>query len=44
MEPEWLFQSPFTDVNAPGPLGVFSNEKVTRIVDVLAEIRRRAAA
>lgn len=44
MEPERLFQSPFTDLNAQGPLGVFPSEKVTQIVDVLAEIRRRAAA
>jgi len=42
MEPDRLFQSPFTDVNAQGPLGVFPGEKVTQIVDVLAEIRRRA--
>lgn len=44
MEPERLFQSPFTDVNAQGPLGVFPPQRVARIVDVLAEIRRRAAA
>ncbi len=44
MEPERLFQSPFTDVNAQGPLGVFPPAKVTQIVQVLETIRERAAA
>ena len=44
MEPDRLFQSPFTDVNAQGPLGVFPNAKVTEIVDVLVQIRQRAVA
>jgi len=41
---ERLFQSPFTDVNAQGPLGVFPPSKVTRIVDVLKDIWERAVA
>jgi type I restriction enzyme R subunit len=44
MEPERLFQSPFTDLNAQGPLGVFPPAKVTQIVQVLETIRGRAAA
>ena len=44
MEPDRLFQSPFTDLNAQGPLGVFPPAKVTALVDVLNTIRERAAA
>ncbi len=42
--PERLFESPFTDVNAQGPLAVFAQAQVSRIVDVLNEIRTRAVA
>ncbi len=44
MEPERLFQSPFTDFNAQGPLGVFPPANVTKIVQVLEQIRARAVA
>lgn len=44
MEPGRLFESPFTDVNAQGPLGVFPPAKVTQLVGVLTEIRERAVA
>jgi type I restriction enzyme, R subunit len=44
MEPDRLFQSPFIDVNAQGPLGVFPSAKVAEIVEVLAQIRHRAVA
>lgn len=44
MEPGRLFESPFTDVNAQGPLGVFPQAKVTQLVGVLAQIRERAVA
>ena len=44
MPPERLFESPFTDVNAQGPLGVFPPTQVTRIVTTLNEIRTRAVA
>ena len=44
MEADRLFQSPFTDVNAQGPLGVFPPAKVTQLVGVLAQIRQRAVA
>lgn len=44
MEAGRLFESPFTDVNAQGPLGVFPPAKVTQIVQVLDSIRERAVA
>ncbi|MGN7982246.1 DEAD/DEAH box helicase family protein [Burkholderia sp. 22313] len=44
MEAARLFESPFTDINAQGPLGVFPAATVTQIVQVLAEIRERAVA
>lgn len=44
MEAARLFESPFTDVNAQGPLGVFPAATVSEIVQVLAEIREKAAA
>ena len=44
MPAERLFQSPFTDVNAQGPLGVFPPAKVTQIVAVLDDIKARAVA
>ncbi len=43
MEPERLFQSPFTDLNVQGPFGVFPAARVTQIVRVLEDIRHRAA-
>lgn len=44
MEAGRLFESPFTDISAQGPFGVFPEATVTQIVRVLAEIRERAAA
>ena len=44
MEPDRLFQSPFTDLHAQGPFGVFPPATVTAMVEVLAEIRQRAVA
>jgi type I restriction enzyme R subunit len=44
MDPDRLFQSPFTDLNSHGPLGVFPPAKVSQIVQVLETIRERAAA
>jgi len=44
MESGRLFESPFTDVNAQGPAGVFAPAKVTEIVQVLEVIRARAVA
>jgi type I restriction enzyme R subunit len=44
MDADRLFQSPFTDVNAQGPLGIFPPARVTEIVRVLEEISRHAVA
>lgn len=44
MEPARLFESPFTDMNAQGPAGVFPPAQVTELVKVLAQIRNRAVA
>ena len=44
MEADRLFQSPFTDINSQGPLGLFPAAKMSVLVDVLDEIRRRAVA
>lgn len=43
MEPERLYESPFTDINPQGPEGVFPSAKVDEMVQVLVEIRQRAA-
>lgn len=40
--PERLLESPFTDVNAQGPLAVFLPLRVKGIVEVLTEILTRA--
>jgi len=44
MEPDRLYESPFTDMSPQGPEGVFSSAKVDQMVQVLIEIRQRAAA
>ena len=44
MEPDRLYESPFTDINPQGPEGVFPSARVEQLVKVLAEIRLRAAA
>ena len=44
MEPDRLYESPFTDINPLGPEGVFPSAKVDQMVQVLAEIRQSAAA
>jgi type I restriction enzyme R subunit len=44
MEADRLFQSPFTDIDSQGPLGIFPPAKVSPLVEVLADIRRRAVA
>jgi type I restriction enzyme, R subunit len=44
MEADRLFQSPFTDINSQGALGIFPPAKVSWLVEVLAEIRQRAVA
>ena len=44
MEPDRLFQSPFTDLSAQGPLGVFPASKVAELVEVLSQVKQRAVA
>lgn len=44
MEVDRLFQSPYIDLNAQGPVGIFPPAKVTELVLVLDTIRQRAAA
>ena len=44
MEPDRLFESPFIDLNAQGPLGIFPQAKVAKLVETLELIRDRAAA
>jgi len=44
MDPDRLYESPFTDINPQGPEGVFISEQVDNLVSLLREIRARAAA
>jgi len=44
MEPDRLYESPFTDINPLGPEGVFPSGKIDQMVEVLREIRQRAVA
>ncbi|MFN5746099.1 MAG: DEAD/DEAH box helicase family protein [Methylococcaceae bacterium] len=44
MEPSRLFELPFTNLSAMGPLGLFPQAKVDKLVETLIEIRQRAAA
>ena len=44
MEEDRLFQSPFTDINSQGPLGVFPPARVSVLIGVLGQIRRHAVA
>lgn len=39
-----LFESPFTDVNAQGPLGLFPPARVTQLVELLDQIREWTVA
>ena len=42
MEPDRLYESPFTDIHSQGPVGVFSVEMADQLQDVLREIRQSA--
>ena len=44
MEADRLFQSPFTDINSQGPVGIFPAARELTLVAVLNEIRHRAVA
>ena len=43
MSASLLYESPFTDINAQGPEGVFSSVQVDALVAVLDHIRTNAA-
>jgi len=44
MEPGLLYESPFTDMNPLGVEGVFGKARAAKVVHILNDIRRRAAA
>jgi type I restriction enzyme R subunit len=44
MDPARFYESPFADINARGPEGVFTEPQVDELVTVLKEIRQTAAA
>lgn len=44
MEPDRLFEQPFTNLHSSGPMGIFPQATVMQIVHVLEVIRDRAAA
>ena len=44
MDPALLYESPFTDLNPLGVQGVFGKERAAKVVNILSDIRRRAAA
>jgi type I restriction enzyme R subunit len=44
MNPELLYESPFTDLNPQGPEGVFNSAQVDELVSLLSNIRARAVA
>lgn len=44
IDPARFYDSPFTDLNDQGIKGVFPQAAVTKILEVVANIRRSAAA
>jgi type I restriction enzyme R subunit len=44
MSPSLLYESPFTDINAQGPEGIFSPEQVDALVSMLNNVRAVATA
>jgi type I restriction enzyme R subunit len=44
VDPELLYESPFTDVNSSGVAGIFGDNEVAEIVSILDAIKKRAAA
>jgi len=44
MEPEMLFNSPYTNFNPNGVIGIFSDGDAEKIVKILGEVRANAAA
>jgi len=44
VDPELLYESPFTDVDPMGVSGIFSEADAMKIVDILTAVRKNAAA
>jgi len=44
MEPSLLYESPFTDFNSSGVAGVFDAAKTAKVIQILEDVRSRAAA
>lgn len=44
MEPERLWEQPYTNLHAEGPLGIFPQANAIKIIDVLNMIREHAVA
>ena len=44
MDPRLLYESPFTDIDPMGVEGIFDQSEATKLVTILDEVRRRAAA
>ena len=44
MDPGLLYESPFTDLDAMGVEGIFKSGDVVELVDILQDVRKRAAA
>jgi type I restriction enzyme R subunit len=44
MEPRRLYESPFTDLDDQGVSGIFATGEVKELVQVLHEVKARAAA
>jgi type I restriction enzyme, R subunit len=43
MEPSLLYESPFIDINASGPKGIFAPGQVDTLISRLEDIRATAA-
>lgn len=44
MDPRLLYESPFTDIDPMGVEGIFDQSEAAKLVTILEEVRRRAAA
>jgi type I restriction enzyme R subunit len=44
MDPRLLYESPFTDFNAMGVEGIFESAQVIKLIGILEDIQKRAAA
>jgi type I restriction enzyme R subunit len=44
MNPELLYESPFTDLNPQGPEGIFNSAQVDELIVLLGHVNERAVA